>query len=124
MELDPHADDFSDDEDDVASVGDEDSSSEDEGTFEFDEDVSRAGSHQRSGLVRMKRRGGMLWSSHWFFVNKKMKRIMFITVWARSKGIDSWMDEDESFSESVAGERFFGWAGAVGAGARAMGLTV
>ena len=75
------------------------------------------------GGGRFRRRGALLWSSHWFFLNRKLKRIMFITVWARSKGVASWMDEDD-VAEKVSGERFLGWEGAVGAGARAMGLSV
>ncbi|KAG0141071.1 hypothetical protein CROQUDRAFT_52293 [Cronartium quercuum f. sp. fusiforme G11] len=27
--------------------------------------------------------GGLLWSSHYFFYNKKMKRILFISIWGR-----------------------------------------
>ncbi|KAI0346260.1 Maf1-domain-containing protein [Trametopsis cervina] len=139
VEYDPHAND-SDDEEDAASVGDEDSSEEEEPTtFQFDDyDVDEA--PRRSGWggavssdesdeytphIRMKRRGALLWSSHWFFLNKKLKRILFITVWARSKNATSWMDLDDSFSFSneATAERFRGWEGAVGAGARALGLS-
>jgi len=138
VEYDPHAND-SEDEDDAASVGDEDSSSDDEPTtFQFDDyDVDEAPRRPTWGNtsssdesdepmphIRMKRRGALLWSSHWFFLNKKLKRILFITVWARSKSMFSWMDLDQSFSTEEAPERFFGWEGAVGAGARAMGLSV
>ncbi|CAL1716615.1 unnamed protein product [Somion occarium] len=149
MEFDPHANDFSDDEEDVASVGDEDSSDDEEETqFVLDDyDVDEA-SHKptwrgtvskrtssstdsdetprtSSSHIRMKRRGALLWSSHWFFLNRKLKRILFISAWARTRGIGSWMDE-EDFSipaEKLSGERFLGWEGAVGAGARAMGLS-
>jgi len=150
IEFDPHGNDLSDDEDDVASVGEEDTSSEDEetGPFQFDDyDVDEAPRRPswRSTIsgrtsstdsedyfisgsppnVRMRRRGALLWSSHWFFLNRKLKRILFISVWARSKGYSSWMDQDliSSSPERVTGERFFGWEGAVGAGARAMGLS-
>lgn len=135
IEYDPHAND-SDDEDDAASVGDEDSSTDDEETtFQFDYEPDQAPRRSMSGMtssddsdeptmhIRMKRRGALLWSSHWFFLNKKLKRIIFVTVWARSRGMSSWMDEDEpSFSE-VYTERFLGWEGSSGAGARAMGLS-
>ena len=151
QEFDPHANDFSDDEEDVASVGDENSTEdEEEIQFELDDyDVDEVprrpswrgslGGRTSSSIdsddldmqrtssphIRMKRRGALLWSSHWFFLNRKLKRILFISVWARSKGIASWMDDDSlSISpERITGERFFGWEGAVGAGARAMGLS-
>ncbi|KAK7690646.1 hypothetical protein QCA50_005745 [Cerrena zonata] len=151
QEFDPHANDFSDDEDDVASVGDENSTDDEEETqFELDDydvdEVPRRPSWRgslggrtssstdsddldmqrtSSPHIRMRRRGALLWSSHWFFLNRKLKRILFVSVWARSKGIASWMDDD-SFTtspEKITGERFFGWDGAVGAGARAMGLS-
>ena len=137
ISFDPHANDFSDDEDDVASVGSESpDTDEEETTFQFDdydvdEQPSRSSyrvassddSDEYTPHIRMRRRGVLLWSSHWFFLNRKLKRIMFITVWARSKGVASWMDEDD-MSEKVSGERFLGWDGAIGAGARAMGLSV
>ncbi|KAG5636764.1 hypothetical protein H0H81_006954 [Sphagnurus paluster] len=157
IDADPHANDFSDDEDDIASVADEDSSSDD-GAFEFDDyDIDEAGRPRSFGdgtavpvpsvrprkepeyldesdadafaypHIRMKRRGALLWSSHWFFVNRKLKRIMYVTVWARTKGLArSWSDEDlyhvSSTKEIDSDERFFGWEGGFGAGARAMGL--
>lgn len=158
IDSDPHANDFSDDEEDVASVADEGSSSDDEPTFEFDNyDVDevkprshlsdtkippptpRAATHHTLfddlpnsisfSNIRFKRRGALLWSSHWFFLNRKMKRILFISVWARSKGIGRMYasDEDEydmelDTSKEMTSERFMGWEGAVGAGARAIGL--
>ena len=98
----------------------------------------------------------MLWSSHWFFHNKKMKRILFVSVWARTHGGRIWTTEEEDGEKfggyrykseySVDGldgelgkvdhdgvggrkrrtgkreERFVGWEGAEGAGARAMGI--
>jgi hypothetical protein len=69
----------------------------------------------------------LLWSSHWFFYNKKLKRILFISVWARKK---AWpisaggLDEKSSYSLSETKESFHGWVGDVGAGARALGLSL
>jgi len=146
IESDPHANDFTDDEDDVASVGDSDTS-EDEGgeTFAFDDydiDETRRRHPVPGGRIRaysdddvsphmrMRRRGALLWSSHWFFLNRKLKRILFVSVWARSRGAMRWADDlDEGYDgtekvPAITGERFFGWDGAVGAGARAMGLSV
>ncbi|KAH7912341.1 Maf1 regulator-domain-containing protein [Hygrophoropsis aurantiaca] len=175
---DPHANDFSDDEDDVASVADEDSSDGggDDATFEFDDyDVdesmptynspmystnqhhhipfrhsSGSSSSSRSAndlhsperaihtsfpaRVRPKRRdGALLWSSHWFFLNPKLKRILFISVWAHTRGNRSWVDDEDiddisaeygpSIEVSEKRERFLGWEGGVGAGARALGLS-
>ncbi|GBE87939.1 Maf1 regulator-domain-containing protein [Sparassis latifolia] len=147
IEFDPHANDFSDDEDDLASVGDAESSTDDEETtFQFDDydvDEVRRQPSWRSTVttssedsddllarsmspmhIRMKRRGALLWSSHWFFLNRKLKRILFISVWARAKSIQSWVDDEEAYGSpgKVTGERFLGWEGAIGAGARAMGL--
>ncbi|TFK40049.1 MAF1 protein [Crucibulum laeve] len=157
IDADPYANDFSDDEEDVASVGDEDSSTDDDATFEFDNyDVDevkprshssgtrippptpRAAIHSTlpddmsySPNIRFKRRGALLWSSHWFFLNRKQKRILFISVWARSRGIGrSYLDDeyelemDTDTSKELSSERFYGWEGSVGAGARAMGLKV
>ncbi|EGN98953.1 hypothetical protein SERLA73DRAFT_160551 [Serpula lacrymans var. lacrymans S7.3] len=175
IDSDPHANDFSDDEDDVVSIGDEYSSDDgdDGATFDFDDyDVDdhpyRSQTHRipfRSSTadsassrsqsdsppkatsnniyalpsyphIRMKRRGGaLLWSSHWFFLNRKLKRILFISVWAHTKGANrSWADSDvdeemyigagDDKIEGLNKERFFGWEGDIGAGARAMGLTV
>ncbi|POW22018.1 hypothetical protein PSHT_01738 [Puccinia striiformis] len=33
--------------------------------------------------------GGLLWSSHYFFYNRKMKRILFISTWGRKASIHS-----------------------------------
>ncbi|KAJ3914946.1 Maf1 regulator-domain-containing protein [Lentinula edodes] len=76
----------------------------------------------------------LLWSSHWFFLNRKQKRILYVTVWARKRSMDSMPETpvDEEFDVSpvsmrfpTAGkERFLGWEGAAGAGARALGLVV
>lgn len=150
IESDPHADDVDEDEDEVSSEGDDESSSEEE-IFEFDDyDIdehssktkrpswssSRSGSSDSEGsrvlphLIQSRRRGALLWSSHWFFLNRKLKRILFISVWARSKSARLWVDDEfsaEPFStaaEKPNAERFLGWEGAVGAGARAMGLVV
>ena len=169
IDSDPHANDYSDDEDDVASVGDEYSSDDidEDATFEFDEydvDTSTSLRHGASSRiadtghrqppipfrkhssgssnddsplrsdfphVRLKRRdGALLWSSHWFFLNPKLKRILFITVWARTRrAVGAWDDEDElpGFEDDVGygatSERFLGWEGGVGAGARALGLS-
>jgi hypothetical protein len=149
IESDPHADDVDEDEDEVRSVSDEDSSSEDDGaTFEFDDyDVDEVRPSEHSSWrtagrtsstdsestayapysIHTRRRGALLWSSHWFFLNRKMKRILFISVWARTKTPRLWIDDE--FAEPISidegkNERFFGWEGAVGAGARAMGLGI
>lgn len=170
IDSDPHAND-SDDEDDVASVADEDSSDEpdDEFAFEFDDygvdesfpdpsssqpasmfmrqripfrnnsgSTSSGDSPERHTFahVRLKRRcGALLWSSHWFFLNPKLKRILFISVWAHTKNAhrrwdnEEWSGmvmDDESYSGAGSApkeERFFGWEGDIGAGARAMGLS-
>jgi hypothetical protein len=146
IESDPHASDFSDDEDDVKSVGDSDSS-DDSGDepFAFDDyDIDEAAPVHRpafGGRLRalvdddphphthtvLRRRGALLWSSHWFFFNRRLKRILFVSVWARSRGMTRWGDEDLYGSpeklRTLPGERFFGWEGAIGAGARAMGLS-
>jgi len=155
IDSDPHANDFSDDEDDVASVGDEDSSTDvdDEATFEFDDydvdEVKKTSGRQykapilpespsipiRASPVAISartspslsyrhRRGALLWSSHWFFLNRKLKRILFISVWARTRGMSrSWTGDTLMGEEVVSSkERFLGWEGSAGAGARAMGL--
>ena len=76
----------------------------------------------------LRRRGALLWSSHWFFFNRRLKRIiLFVSVWAHSRAMSRWGDEDVYGSpgklQTISGERFLGWEGAVGAGARAMGLS-
>lgn len=137
IQFDPHANDFTDDEDDAASVGEESpDTDEEETTFQFDDyDVDEApgksafrismseAADEYTSHIRRRRRGALLWSSHWFFLNRKLKRILFITVWAHSKSLSMWTDEHDEEAK-VIGERFFGWEGAVGAGARAMGLSV
>ncbi|KAH8103694.1 Maf1-domain-containing protein [Phellopilus nigrolimitatus] len=137
---DPHATDYSDDDDDVVPGDDDDSPSEsDEEAFAFDDyDVDetrkpRSSMRSTSGVdipsrnssdtdsdssplrVRMRRRGALLWSSHWFFLNRKQKRILFISVCARTKGGHQWTsDEVEVYGSPEKlnnGERFVGWEG-------------
>lgn len=150
IEADPHANDFSDDEEDTPSVADEGSSSDDDATFQFDDydidehrprhDARASTTTSRAALdptfpeevpspiynARGRRRGALLWSSHWFFLNRKLRRILYISVWARSRGVgrSSYDDvyETEPLSSSLS-ERFKAWSGGAGAGARAMGLT-
>jgi len=103
----------------------------------------------------------LLWSSHWFFLNRKQKRILYVSVWARKRSFGSrripvnkeyfvfgneptyrlhasaagrngrihqFSESDESDGSPVymkfpsVKERFLGWEGAAGAGARALGL--
>ena len=137
IEADPHAHDFSDEEDDVPTDEDEDSSTDEDLAFEFDDydvdeaphplrTVSHSPEDELFASSHVKRRGALLWSSHWFFLNRRLKRILFVSVWARSKGIGrSWMDDefDTSISKGLHYERFLGWEGDVGAGARALGLA-
>lgn len=76
-------------------------------------------------FLRLKRRGALLWSSHWFFLNRKKKRILYTSVWARSTGIGRMYtrDEDEySIDLESPTERFKGWEGSIGLGARSLGL--
>ena len=166
IESDPHASDFSDDEDDVAELGGDEDDSSDSETFEFDNyDIderepphhnthhhhhhhhpravnipprrnrSYSSSNTNSPISPTihptKRRGALLWSSHWFFLNRKLKRILFISVWAKTRAMDRSTDEldieiEDGYGsapmEKLSNERFFGWEGGVGAGARAMGL--
>ncbi|KAG8905255.1 hypothetical protein FRB99_000370 [Tulasnella sp. 403] len=136
MESDPHADDSDSDTDSGLSTPDDEeydllgfddftsssppkpgfmSTKAPYGSWDDDDAIPGAGikngaDHGRS--FRRKSKGGLLWSSHWFFHNKKLKRILFITVWAKKRG--GWTADEE--------DTFIGWEGAVGAGARAMGL--
>jgi hypothetical protein len=77
--------------------------------------------------VRPRHRGALLWSSHWFFLNRKLKRILFVSVWARASGVGRMWSADDlretSKDSGLRGERFFGWEGGAGAGARALGLV-
>ncbi|KAF7773276.1 hypothetical protein Agabi119p4_5443 [Agaricus bisporus var. burnettii] len=128
IEADPHANDFSDEEEDTPSTGEEESSSDDDATFEFDNydiDEVRPPSDSRFSISVLdsahsedvphhnahgKPRGVLLWSSHWFFLNRKLRRILYISVWARSRGMGRSWNEDEyeaeplssSFSESLS----------------------
>ncbi|KAF9036149.1 MAF1 protein [Panaeolus papilionaceus] len=156
IDADPHANDFSDDEDDVASVADEASSSDEDPTFEFDnydidevkprrysgrtnippptpraainysffDELALSGSSPTFSNLRFKRKGVLLWSSHWFFLNRKKKRILFVSVWSRSRGIGRMYTGDEEYDMdlSASSERFKGWEGSVGLGARAFGI--
>ena len=154
IEADPHANDFSDDEDDVASIADEASSSDEDAPFEFDNyDVDEIKPRAYTSgtkippptpraainhsvldeldsplsriFLKLKRRGALLWSSHWFFLNRKKKRILYVSVWARSTGIGRMYtsDDDEySIDLGYSTERFKGWEGSVGLGARTLGL--
>ncbi|KAL1672893.1 Maf1 regulator-domain-containing protein [Schizophyllum commune] len=141
IDADPHENDDGDD--DVAATGsgsDEDGG--DTGVFDFDEydmeDPVRPG---RSSPIMLRRHaasdeedesplfgpsGALLWSSHWFFLNRKLKRILYVTVWARAKGMArSWPGGEASdflSSRHKSPERFLGWEGGAGAGARALGL--
>ncbi|KAF8892843.1 Maf1 regulator-domain-containing protein [Mucidula mucida] len=127
VDSDPHASD--DDDDDVPS---DESSDEDEPLFDFDEayyESSSSRSHiptrgmsdssDDSEEYPPRRHGALLWSSHWFFLNRKQKRIVYISVWARTRR-PAWIPMEETLSS----ERFIGWEGATGAGARAMGIAV
>ncbi|KAF5367041.1 hypothetical protein D9758_004076 [Tetrapyrgos nigripes] len=164
LNSDPHANDYSDGEEEVTSESDEPvdySPDDDDATFEFDDyDVDEHQSIPHISSSRLippppsaaiastlnfsgrRHPGALLWSSHWFFLNRKQKRVLFISIWARSKGIgrtlayddldygvqdmyrdfEADLEEESSISRSMS-ERFFGWEGDVGAGARAMGLT-
>lgn len=82
--------------------------------------------HRRSSLRHRRPRTPLLWSSNWFLYNRKLKRIVFISIWARKK---SWMtpaddgEEVEGLFSSTPGDFFKGWVGDAGAGARAFGLV-
>lgn len=67
-------------------------------------------------FMRKRNGGGLLWSTHSFFHSRKLKRILYVTTWARKKSRDV-MTSSEHL------ERFKAWDGAVGAGARAFGLN-
>lgn len=90
-------------------------------SYEFDSYESYESAEYR----QRRRKGGLLWSSHWFFFHRKEKKILFISLWARqrewSRGAreglaSSWQQQQE---HSSLNERFGGWEGAEGAGARA-----
>lgn len=97
--------------------------------------------HSRSPTRnRLRLRGSLLWSNHWFFVNRKQKRVLFISIWATSRGygfspssashvkthVDGYNSTGNGLRSGGGGsggalgsERFLGWQGAQGAGARA-----
>lgn len=90
-------------------------------SYEFDSYES----YEFAEYRQRRRKGGLLWSSHWFFFHRKEKKIIFISLWARQrewsrgggKGLaSSWQQPQEYTSLN---ERFGGWEGAEGAGARA-----
>ncbi|KAF8871972.1 Maf1 regulator-domain-containing protein [Infundibulicybe gibba] len=132
IDADPHAGDLSDDDDGFASDEEEDSSTDDDGAFEFDSyDIDAVGPMHRPAMG-LRRRGALLWSSHWFFLNRKLNRILFVSVWARTRGMGrSWSEDEDEYAYDVSmrgeeegsKERFLGWAGGAGAGARAIGLA-
>lgn len=103
-EWDPHAVD-SDDEDDAMSE-DMSGSSSDLGTFDFEPDFdgppappTPSKSHELPYAGR--RLGGLLWSSNWFFHNKKQKRILFVSVWAR-KRMGGWVPVEHEWERALA----------------------
>ncbi|KAJ7052554.1 Maf1 regulator-domain-containing protein [Mycena amicta] len=124
IDSDPHANDFSDDEDDIPSVGYETSSSDEE-LFEFDDydvDEIRPSGRYKSGTIAATPRAAVDSSLSSYLSSS---RILFISVWARSRGLNrSWTSDEEfeALDAKVPSERFFGWEGGVGAGARALGL--
>ncbi|KAL5526072.1 hypothetical protein ACEPAG_7410 [Sanghuangporus baumii] len=145
----PHATDYSDDEDNEPAPGDDDESlsESDEEVFAFDDyDIDELRSPRRSARinipgrkssdtdsdgsplrVRLRRRGALLWSSHWFFLNRKLKRILFISVCARTKGGHQWTSDEDSYGSPEklsSSERFMGWEGATGAGVRALNIGI
>lgn len=87
---------------------------DDEGTSPDSDSASPTRSRPRNFF--RKRNGGLLWSTHTFFHNRKQKRILYITTWARKKSDQSLM------TRSHDPEGFKAWDGALGAGARAFGL--
>jgi hypothetical protein len=88
--------------------------------------------HSRSPTRgRLRLRGSLLWSNHWFLVNRKLKRVLFISIWAKSRGYGFSPSSNGVGSagglkpsggwgtNKIGSERFVGWQGAQGAGARA-----
>lgn len=154
IDSDPHASDMEDGDIEEAFFGDEDDSEEEERPmFEFDDyDVDEtpyrtssptntfsSSPHPPSSESPLysptsggKCHSALLWSSHWFFLNRKLNRVLFVSVWARAKGLSrSWGDDGDFHarysrmqSDKLHSERFHGWEGAQGAGARALGLPV
>ncbi|TRM64999.1 Maf1 regulator-domain-containing protein [Schizophyllum amplum] len=139
LDSDPHENDDGDD--DVPPIGSDSEDDDQEGVFDFD-DYDGAGETRRgrTSPITLRRRasdedgdsplttpsGALLWSSHWFFLSRKLKRILYVSVWARSKGMArSWPGSEAAdflSGRSASPERFLGWEGGAGAGARALGL--
>lgn len=77
-------------------------------------------SYEFANYRQCRRKGGLLWSTHWFFFHRKEKKILFVTLWARQREWTSGGDAlVSSLQQSQFGERFGGWEGAEGAGMRA-----
>ncbi|KZT53254.1 Maf1 regulator [Calocera cornea HHB12733] len=96
-EWDPHAVD-SDDEEDISSDEELDEGDWDAFDFEPDEGIATPTKPRPSKRLEetdlqypRRRLGGLLWSANWFIHNKKQKRILFVSVWAR-KRIGGWME--------------------------------
>jgi len=82
----------------------------------FESDSASPTRTRPRSLFRKRSGGGFLWSTHTFFHNRKQKRILYITTWARKKTNQNLM------TRSYDLEGFRAWDGATGAGARAFGL--
>jgi len=93
---------------------------------------SRARQHHSRSPTRgrFRLRGSLLWSNHWFLVNRKLKRVLFISIWAKSRGYGfspssngtgtgGGLKQGGGWGTSIGLERFIGWQGAQGTGARA-----
>ncbi|KAH9928741.1 Maf1 regulator-domain-containing protein [Fomitopsis serialis] len=130
VEFDPHANDYDDDDDDVASVARRTrhpprkscsstptlmtsmrraasprtdtcgwaNVAQQWRTTSSEEFVFRIPSPTR---VRMRRRGPLLWSCHYFFYNRKLKRVLFITVWSRRPRNAQWSSANEEMDEEA-----------------------
>ncbi|KAI0287403.1 hypothetical protein BC826DRAFT_1099072 [Russula brevipes] len=115
IESDPHASDFSDEEDDVKSsiirhLG--------VACVLVDDNLL---SHTHTVTV-LPHRGAWLWSSHWPFFNRRLKRMSFVSVWACSQGMTRWPGEAADIT--APGVQFFSWEGATGAGAQRWALLL
>ena len=80
----------------------------------------RYDSYEAANYRQRRRKGGLLWSTHWFFFHRKEKKILFVTLWARQR---EWTSSGDTLASSLQhsqlGERFGGWEGAEGTGIRA-----
>lgn len=77
-------------------------------------------SYESANYRQRRRKGGLLWSTHWFFFHRKEKKILYVTLWARQREWTSIGDSlVSSLQQSQLGERFGGWEDAEGAGMRA-----